>query len=903
MTDPLIGATTAVFVIKLSVALTEPVDVAWSTKDGTAKAGIDYQAANGVVTFLPGETEKQIQVTVYGASATDPSKNFYIQLTPPTNAILGNSLVDCIITVVDDEGTAITSVVVAQGKQGLKGDPGISAYEQAVLMGYEGTVQDWMDAIADASQAATRAEEAIAEVEANAAKAEAAAAAAAFSGRIYPTPSAGVDPVTGVPNGAYFNVRSTSNDNFIDEYRNISGVATSTGKSYPTSSFVQEIAEYVPLPYKNGATYDLHKRVTLANGDIVCSTTAGNTNDPNTDMTGWVKKGNLIEVESIAEMLAISTTQDGMRVYVKSYIAGNSTGGGEFTYDADSAETANDVTIFGSGTGRWKRPADEIITPYHAGAVDNTDSTDALERFNAFVLDDFGKTDIAVYGAFQITRPLNLDYRNRDTLDFDLRLTALNPMRYILAVRGNASCTGSIRVNGTGVVNNWASLGVDYGIVINGIQSGKLPSIIANKFKYFGVVMDEGGNIGMPIVAPMTYFNSTCAEILEIVARDCGCSQTSPWSNNNTAYTFSNPVHSGSSGAPSQRTTVSVSGLPFSSSEQTTQAYAVINNITYKVIYVDFTNKTVSLFPWLEINEPVSGSIKFFFGGAYFSIGSSSGPTKIGRIDAIRCATGITEMALYGVNVTSITTQSCAVGAALGRQGDTISPQSSAYIGFYTEAVYRNMTLVGVGSCTVVNRLGDFAGPAFTNCEKIAVNNRVGDYGAFADTIGFRNVFMPSTTDNNLVGLYYKGARLNKDLARASIGLSPRSVVPRIYYKNSWTINIDDPTSANQVKGIDDAIIGFVGTGANAAPTGTFTFNPPSGWKINSGTVDASFAVSGFSGPALFLCYWEIDTKNIIVRQLTQRAASQADSTATDVATLKTDFNALLAKMRAAGLM
>lgn len=292
MTDHLIGATTAVFVIKLSVALTEPVDVAWSTKDGTAKAGIDYQAANGVVTFLPGDTEKQVQVTVYGQPSTGPNKTFYIQLTPPTNAILGNSLVDCIITVVDEDGTAITTVVVAQGKQGLKGDPGVSAYEQAVLMGYEGTVEQWMDDIADASQAAIRAEEAIAEVEANAAKAEAAANAAAFSGRIYPTPSAGVDPVTGVPNGAYFNVRSTSNDNFIDEYRNVGGVATSTGKSYPTSQYVGVVADHSPLPYVTGKSYALYQRVQLNNGDIVKNTVVSNTNDPNSNMTGWVKEPN-----------------------------------------------------------------------------------------------------------------------------------------------------------------------------------------------------------------------------------------------------------------------------------------------------------------------------------------------------------------------------------------------------------------------------------------------------------------------------------------------------------------------------------------------------------------------------------------------------------------------------------
>jgi hypothetical protein len=38
-------------------------------------------------------------------------------------------------------------------------------------------------------------------------------------------------------------------------------------------------------------------------------------------------------------------------------------------------------------------------------------------------------------------------------------------------------------------------------------------------------------------------------------------------------------------------------------------------------------------------------------------------------------------------------------------------------------------------------------------------------------------------------------------------------------------------------------------------------------------------------------------------RVANRRTAAQADSTASDVATLKADFNALLAKMRAAGMM
>lgn len=159
MSNNLIGATLAIFTVTLSAAVTEPVDVSWSTRDGTATAGTDYEAANGVVTFLPGETAKQVQVTVYGQDdITAADKNFYIELSPPSNAVLGVTLIEVVISIDEEGGVAVLSLVVPQGKRGLKGDPGLSAYEHAVLMGYEGTIEQWMAEIADAEQAAGRAE-------------------------------------------------------------------------------------------------------------------------------------------------------------------------------------------------------------------------------------------------------------------------------------------------------------------------------------------------------------------------------------------------------------------------------------------------------------------------------------------------------------------------------------------------------------------------------------------------------------------------------------------------------------------------------------------------------------------------------------------------------------------------
>ena len=48
------------------------------------------------------------------------------------------------------------------------------------------------------------------------------------------------------------------------------------------------------MPFLAGLSYDIGDQVKLDNGDIVRSTIASNTNDPNTDITGWVLEGNNI---------------------------------------------------------------------------------------------------------------------------------------------------------------------------------------------------------------------------------------------------------------------------------------------------------------------------------------------------------------------------------------------------------------------------------------------------------------------------------------------------------------------------------------------------------------------------------------------------------------------------------
>ncbi|QIW86640.1 tail protein [Klebsiella phage LASTA] len=155
------GATTAVFIISLSSALEVPVNVDWETKDGTAKAGTDYEAASGSVTFEAGDTQKQIQVAVYGRETGDTTtRKFSILFYPPENAILDQTLNEVEIQVTDSEGVAVTSLVVATGPRGIKGDPGLSAYELAKLQGFEGTLQDWLEIQNPSAEMLEKAEEA-----------------------------------------------------------------------------------------------------------------------------------------------------------------------------------------------------------------------------------------------------------------------------------------------------------------------------------------------------------------------------------------------------------------------------------------------------------------------------------------------------------------------------------------------------------------------------------------------------------------------------------------------------------------------------------------------------------------------------------------------------------------------
>jgi hypothetical protein len=82
------GKTPITFRITLNRASTVPVSVRWTTANGSAKAGQDFIAKKGKVTFAPGQTAKTITVLVKGDRKREPSEVFYVLTYQPTGATI-----------------------------------------------------------------------------------------------------------------------------------------------------------------------------------------------------------------------------------------------------------------------------------------------------------------------------------------------------------------------------------------------------------------------------------------------------------------------------------------------------------------------------------------------------------------------------------------------------------------------------------------------------------------------------------------------------------------------------------------------------------------------------------------------------------------------------------------------
>src|SRR5205814_1118089 len=133
----------AVFTVSLGTLSSQTITVNYATADDTATlADGDYQSASGTLTFAPGQTVQTITVLVNGDSKFEGDERFFVNLSAPLNATIGDG--QGVGTILNDECQPPEALV--SGSQTICA--GASAAIQVALTGTAPWTLAWSDGFA-----------------------------------------------------------------------------------------------------------------------------------------------------------------------------------------------------------------------------------------------------------------------------------------------------------------------------------------------------------------------------------------------------------------------------------------------------------------------------------------------------------------------------------------------------------------------------------------------------------------------------------------------------------------------------------------------------------------------------------------------------------------------------------
>ena len=389
----------------------------------------------------------------------------------------------------------------------------------------------------------------------------------------------------------------------------------------------QDINDYNGAKWRNKAGgYDLNARVMLDNGDIVRSTVAENTVDPNTDMTGW-------------EL-------------------------------ADAA--LNSRKLKRENVSVWDFFTSAQLIEYKASPI-NYDAQPNLQQF----FDYISQNDVGVAycsGEFYVTSNLilggstNSGTKTKKIIG-NLKLQAKNAIEEMLTVQtlSDFSWTGWVEVVGIGSVaysTRTCRTGVKIGDAYTASRC-KFEKIIARSFYEFGVACPK---------------LTTLTNVGEVRCYDCGSGKNT--ANYSLTSAFSNPVNTGVAANLNQYTTIDVDELP--PENLYTNLKVMIGTDYYYVNSIDRVNKKLNVFPWVSSTNTET-TLRYVFGGAVLVQGSDSSVLNIDYIDATRCSQILVSTALYAPVVNKIVGQYCGVAISLGLSLSSACVGGACY-GLYNEA-------------------------------------------------------------------------------------------------------------------------------------------------------------------------------------------------------------------------
>jgi uncharacterized repeat protein (TIGR01451 family) len=113
------GTTSFEFTVLLTRTNAEPVTVDFTTADDTAVAPGDYAPVSGTLTFAPGDTSETITVDVAGETLIEPDERFFLNLSNPDGATIGDS--QAAGTIVNDDHPPVATIDDVSREEGDSG--------------------------------------------------------------------------------------------------------------------------------------------------------------------------------------------------------------------------------------------------------------------------------------------------------------------------------------------------------------------------------------------------------------------------------------------------------------------------------------------------------------------------------------------------------------------------------------------------------------------------------------------------------------------------------------------------------------------------------------------------------------------------------------------------------------
>lgn len=353
-------------------------------------------------------------------------------------------------------------------------------------------------------------------------------------------------------------------------------------------------------------------------------------------------------------------------------------------------------------------------------------------------------------------------------------------------------------------------------------------------------------------------------------------------------------ARTGTSGSPTQEQQISIA-LSIPSYVDSLAWFLRINGKMYKILTIN-SPTSLQVYPWIESTIIAGDTVDFIGGAGYYSIGGDTSAGRIESLDSLVCGVGFQSLSLYPTSIDNYVSQSNGASMVFG-----LSP-SAAMTACNIDYFYSENDVFGV----VV-------------ASSAAIQLQIGPTVSFPLNRSFR--FSPRLTDDSFSSSfqslgpgfsYINDSGMVRGSAQLPRGAEGSTSAPRVeggsvasysYHANNITLLLQDPTEINLITGLRAINFELFGTGANNQPTGTITVTPPPTHTINGGAAGASVTFTGLTKPLNLRAIWIGGTAWRIGNDIFPKAANQADSTAGTLAAMVVDFNALLAKLRSAGLM